>query len=440
MNKKILVFSVLIILLGSIAVYSKNSNQVNKKIKLTVGKVVNYLLNNNYDVKQILIDYKSSKSPLLSFRGIYDYNLYGEVGRTYENNPRQPSPFEGDSTTINSYGFGVVKKISTGTSFNLGFTGYKSSVKNLAGASGYQTGLRLEITQELLKNSFGVVDRKNEKKILNNEKVQKKLTKQKLANLLIDAIIGYWNIAVAEENLKTVNVNYDNSVKTRNLVRKKLKLGLSEKEGLLDWKGKVLKSRNNLNLAEKALYDAKLNMVRILNLDSSSNIEIGETFVTVAPTITFENALKDAFEKRIDWYNSKIAIENAKIDYGVATSSLLPSLKLKLAGGNKDFDTDAYYSTLNDINSEYEISLALTYPLENSVAKANMTDAKLNIKKTIVNHYKLKKEIRDEIDSLVKECDVTYKVYLQTKEATSFARRYYQQVFIKFNRGRYSRE
>ncbi|MCP4134043.1 MAG: TolC family protein [bacterium] len=469
LNKKYLII-IMIIIFTAIPVFSDEPDMApeakeglaaeikkDKKLKLTVEKVVQYLLRNNHDVKQALLDYKGASSGLLLFQSKYDINLQGSgshsVTETSPNNPQ--STFGGTSTTASNFTLGVNKTFVTGTTLTATVGGTYSNVEGAGtidmsafggptiamGGSGYQTNIKLELSQELLKNGLiglELTDSLEEKREENRAEMAKRAVKMNLALLLTDALVGYWNIAIAEESLATSEENLRSTMNIRNLIRRKMKLGLSEQEDILDWNGKVLSGKNNIENAKQFLFDARLDVLRVLNLDNSFDIEIGKTFTQTAPDIKVEQALKDAFLKRVDWNNKKTALKNAEMECTIAGYNRLPSLKAKAGVGNSDYDTESYLKTFNDLNKEYSVGFAVSYPLGNTAANTRMDNALRGLQKEKIALQKLEKIIRDKIASVVQQCEVKYKIYKQTQKSKVFAQKYYYQVLQKFKRGRYS--
>ncbi len=247
-NKFLLLTTILLIILNSLTIAlsqdlpesgKKNKNKVfdkgsekssgeglgaeikkNKKLKLTVERVVEYLLQNNDDVKKVLLDYKGASSDLMGFRAKYDPKLYGRGSYSYMENPKESSQlFQGTSTTTGSAGIGVEKKLRTGTTISAEVNGIYQNIEgagvimgNSLGGEGYQSGIKVSLKQELLKNFFGYEDRLSEQKIANAEKMKKQLVRVRLAQLLVDALVGYWNVAIAEENLETSRVSMNSTI------------------------------------------------------------------------------------------------------------------------------------------------------------------------------------------------------------------------------------
>lgn len=424
-----------------------------EKLKLTLDKVLNYLINQNLDVKKALLEYRSAPSDLKKYRGRYDFSLYGKAYHSLmDTSPENPSAkFQGTETIRDNYEVGIQKQFDTGTRISASINGLYQNVKGAAidltplggplmnlGGEGYQSGVVLTLSQELLKNSFGMNDRLTEQSIGNVVEMKKRAVKLYLSNLLVQALVGYWNVSVAEDMVETYRVNLNSTTDIRNLVERKLNLGLSEPEELLDWNSKVLQGRNNFEISRKMLYDARLAVIRTLDLEANTDFEIGKTFQTTPPDITLERAVKDAYLKRVDLMNQRTLLKNAELELRMAGYNQLPSLKLNLMAGNTDYSEKSYMQTFNDLNKQWSVGLEATYPLGNTEAETRMQDAKLNYLKGMVELKRMEKEVRDEVDSLVKQCAVLFTVYQQTKKSGEYAQNYYFQVLRKFRQGRFS--
>jgi len=425
----------------------------NKKLKLTVDRVVEYLLRNNLDVKSALLEYKGSDSPLKEFQAKYDWYLFGSGGYGFERTADQTSTtFGGKTNSSTNYAAGIKKMFRYGTSVTVSGTGVITNkkgmgvadftgdgVSDIPGGRNYQHGLQIDLEQELLKNVFGMNDRLKERKLRTVKKMTRQGVKLKLAGLLVEALIGYWNVAVAEKNLAVTRESLRSTMDIRNLIARKLRLGLAERENIMDWSSRVLTARSQVMRAEKMLYDAKLAVLRTLNLDSNLDIELGQTFKVTPPQISLEQAMGDAFIKRVDWTNQEAAIKNAGIDYEIARREKWPSLKLKMGIGSQDYDA-AYFGSYNTFNEKYSVSLEATYPLGNTAADVKLRNSRLALQQENVKKQSLEMVIRDEVKSLVKQCQVDYDVYRQTKRAREYAQNFYYQVLTKFRRGRYNAE
>ncbi|HSV97386.1 MAG TPA: TolC family protein [Spirochaetota bacterium] len=423
-----------------------------EKLKLTLDRVLQYLLMQNLDIKKAFLEYRASDTDLRKYQALYDTYAYGKGGyAVVETPPENPmSTFQGTETTQKNYEVGLSRRFNTGTTLQVNLSGLYQNIKGAGitmpapigtinmGGEGYQSAVMVKLSQEILKNSFGQNDRLNERMIANAAEMRRRAVKLYLSNLLVQALVGYWNVAVAEETLGTTRINLESTTNIRNLMGRKLALGLAEREELLDWNGKVLQSKNYFDLTGKAVYDARLAVLRILNLDGKTDFELGQTFSTRPPDIPLDRAMSDALLKRVDLANQRTMVQNAELEYRAAAHNELPSLKLILGAGTVDYNRDSYGKTFNDVNRQYSAGFEVAYPLGNSEADSRMRNARVSYQKAALDLEKLEKEVRDEVDSAVRQCAVLYQVYVQTKEAREYQMNYYNGVLRKFGQGRYS--
>ncbi|HQP48264.1 MAG TPA: TolC family protein [Spirochaetota bacterium] len=421
-----------------------------EKIQLTIDRVVKYLLEQNLDVKKAVLDYKIANSELLRYDSRYDTGLYGKTNYSSARKaPDDPSArFQGSETISNTYEVGASRSFSTGTRIKIAVNSLYQNVKgaeiNLGsqgsinlGGEGYQSDVAVSLSQELLKNPFGINDRLNEEMIGNSAEIQKRLVTHYLASLLVEALVGYWNVSVAEQSLETARIGYTSTVSIRDLVERKRYLGLSETEEVLDWNSKVFQSKNTLDIAEKNLYEARLAVVRILNLKSGTAFDIGTIFQTTPPEVSFEQAMKDAFAKRVDIRNQRTVLDNSRLEYRIASNNAYPSMQLNLSAGNKDYSQESYSGTFDDINRQWSVGLEMTYPLGNTEAEVKIRDAVINNRRNEIGLKNLERTVRDEIDMAIRNCGVLFSVYQQTKKSQDFSKKYYYQVLRRFRLGKY---
>lgn len=421
-----------------------------EKIKLTLNSVLDYILRQNLDVKKALLEYQRAGTDLKKYRGIYDPSLSGSAKYSDINkSPDNPAnTFQGKEIKQHDYTVGIGKYFSTGTSMQVSVNSLYQDVQGAVipmptgpinlGGEGYQTTVQATLSQELLKNTFGINTRLNEQLLSNSTRMKKEAIKYQLSNLVVEALVGYWNVAIAEESLETARLNLNSTKEIRNLVRRKLSLGLSEREEVLDWNSKVLQLQNAFDQTDKQLYDARLAVLRVLNMEPDTEFEILTKLTTTSPGITYEQAIKDAFSKRVDLKNQRLAMHNAELGIRMATHDTLPSVKMNMSAGTVDYSQESYAGSVDQVNRQWSVGLEATYPLGNTEADAALGDSRMQYVTEKVNMKQLEKEVRDQVDSAVKECAVLFKVYNNTKESKEYARRYYRQVLSKFRRGRYS--
>lgn len=431
------------------------------KIRLTLNTVVDSVVNRSLETRKLLLEYKGTDSMLQMFDSRLDTYLFGGGQHTHTPTVMQSQQiFNGKATDSTTFFLGGQKSFSTGTTvsaslnttlikiFGAGDFYYMFAppalvpqLKKEAGLTGYSylSGIKIEVAQELLKNAFGIADRYTETQLKNVTDIQRKVLRMKLSALLAEGLVGYWSVAIAEENLRTAQLFVKSTSDIRNLVDRKLGLGLAEREESMDWNSRVLQTKSNEEKAKKSLYDARLGLLRTLNIDAGvDDVEVDASFVTTAPDVSYDLALRDAYAKRVDWNAQKALVKNAELEYAIADNNLLPSLKLKLGAGSTDYGPTRWIDSVNTINKDYSIGLQMTYPLENTGARVRMRNARLGLKKEKLNLRTMERQIRDEVASIVKQCEVDYTIYQQAKKSREFAQNSYNQYLAKFGMGRYN--
>ena len=102
-----------------------------EKLKLTLDRVLQYLLMQNLDIKKAFLEYRASDTDLRRYQAMYDTYTYGKAGygttRTPSENPM--STFQGTETTQKNYEVGLSRRFNTGTTLQLSLSGLYQNIK-----------------------------------------------------------------------------------------------------------------------------------------------------------------------------------------------------------------------------------------------------------------------------------------------------------------------
>lgn len=246
----------------------------------------------------------------------------------------------------------------------------------------------------------------------------------------------YWNYIIAEENLKTAQIAYKNTGDIRNLIRRKISFGLSERQDIYDWEGRVLLAQNGQEGATLGFMNARLALLRALNIDRNAEIETERDFVSLPPDTPVEVSIQEAFKKRTDLANLHAAIEIAEMKLRIAKGDSLPSLTLSGGIGYNDYNPDSVSGSFNTINKQWNVGIAASKALGNTANDADIKNAQNDLQKRKIELKQLEDGIRDEITVRTAQCETAYKIYNQTTKSSEFAKSYYLQIMNKFSQGR----
>lgn len=418
------------------------------KIHLNLQFMIKGVLDRGLDVKKAALDYNNSGTDLAKFLGQYDIFAFGSAATSYtQNSPDNPaiSSFPLTHVVITPYQLGVddyqlgaQKKFSTGTTVRAGIDAQQLIVRPAPGQSsmtGYQTTASIGLSQELLKNAFGSDDRMTEKALGNVSEMKKRSGRQAIADSLMGSFIIYWNFIIADENLKTAQAAYKNTLDIRDLVKRKSALGLSEKSDLLDWESRALQMQNSVEGAQLGFLNAKTAVLRALDLDRKSELLIEQDLLFAAPDISYDIALKEAFKNRTDLANLRAANDISELNYEIAKGNLYPSVKAIAGLGYNDYN-EKFGKSYDTFNKQWNAGVVVSSPIGNTYANAEVESAKNERAKRKIELSQLEDGIRDEIRIRLSACETSYKIYRQTTQSSEYSKGYYDQILQRFMQGR----
>lgn len=420
------------------------------KLKLSLETVIRRIITQNFDVRSARYDIKQSDSPWRKNLSKYDYRLNGEVSGSYIRQPETGSRTL-MGTKVDSYTgeVGVSKYFSTGTSVSLSVSHeysksnfyFPSMMPQEIFTETYKTSLTATLQQALLKNFLGYQDRLQEKNLrLQSKKVRSSLINS-LSGQIVQGLIDYWDLIVAEDNLKTSKIELDNMQNLFNVVVRKKRYGLAQQFEVNQYRALLYQSQNKVELAKQNQFDARIKLLKQLNLDNETKLKSVTQLSKDKPKISLDKSLERAFAARVDYQNALREVRIARNELKIKKNALLPEVNLfaSIGSGDQDTTTSASADDLTTFeNPQLTTGIRATYILGNNQAKTDLRDARYDLRQARLKVKKLRKDIRDEIASLVKKISITYNIYKNSLKAQKEAQKYYRNVRQEIRRGRFS--
>jgi outer membrane protein len=230
------------------------------------------------------------------------------------------------------------QNFSSGTSLTVGWDNTRGS----SGASfnsfnpSVQSSLTVGFTQQLL-NGFGTyIGRRNIMIAKNNRKIADLVFVNQAIVTVTNTINAYWELVYARENVKVQQQAVAVSDKLFNDNKKQLEIGTMAPLDVTRAESEVASDRQNLIVAqttqlqdEQVLKNAMTKNPLAPNL---LNVEIIPIDLPTPPAATesasFEDAIREAFEKRPDLGEQALNLKNSGIDVHATANALLPTLTL----------------------------------------------------------------------------------------------------------------
>jgi len=391
--------------------------QSQEVLNLTLEECIAKALKNNLNVAIEMMNPELAGISIAKAREIFMPRFELSYGTN-----RQETPsywwIQGAGTSINKYldyGASVVETIPTGGNLALSLQSYRSETNQAFQLINPRFGstLRLDFTQPLLKN-FGT--KVNRAPIVQAEK-NMEISDIQLQNTLMDTIYlvqeAYWNLVYAIENtnVKKQSLELGRDLLAKN--KKAVEFGQLAPIEILSAEAQVASREADLIQAEALITRSQEVLKTIINLAAEGDARLKRIVPKDMPdfketTVTIEEALKRALDRRPDIQALKKTIESKELSLSVAKNQMLPGLDLQLSywspGISGDrilyLDDDPFLGvivgkqpgsagdSLRDafkfLYRNWNIGLTLSVPLSNYLTKADYAYAKMDLDQSLV--------------------------------------------------------
>ncbi len=437
--KKVVFVLTAIILFNSFAFSNVNNR------KMTLKDAIYYALKNNLDLKIREAATENSRLSKMINDSIFIPSFSIQV-RNSETNRPSTGVLSGADVSKNEnvdITFTLTQKYALGGTLtvelnnnraksNSFFTNINPSINST---------LTFSLNQPLLKG-FGTFATKKDILISMNDHTKSKF---ELMNTVINTIYNvedyYWNLVYSHQSLEATKKALERSKKLLQQNELKVKVGLAAPIDIVEARAEVASYESQLLQSEKTVQSSLENLKKILNLSSSEeNIIPTDKPVIKKLSPVLGNLLLEALNNRADIKQAKIDLNTNHIRVKYAKNQLLPDLNLTASyyttglGGDqliygpgsifeprevlgiikKDvFDT--LKDVVSNIYKNYSISLNLTVPLNFKKERAQLAQARLNLKTAVLNLKKTENNIYSEVKEAAKELETNFKLVESNK-------------------------
>src|SRR6266849_5772799 len=286
----------------------------------------------------------TSNNPLLNFDPVITTTLSYDDRKSPINNPLTSGTGTGVSslgtlsTHTSVYNFQYTQGFSTGTSF---FTAWDNS-RNSASLSAnlFNPSVTSQIFvgfQQQLLNGFGrSVNTRNIRIAKNNRKIADWAFTQQAITTVTNTITAYWELVFARENVKVQQQAVTVAQKLYNDNKKQLEIGTMAPLDVTRAESELATNRQNLIVAQTLKLQDEQILKNAISKDPLAptlvNVELVPTDKPTPPETveetTFEEAVKEAFQKRPELLEQQINITNAGIETRATGIALRPTATL----------------------------------------------------------------------------------------------------------------
>lgn len=417
----------------------------------------------NPSIQRSFLSIKDAEANFLIQKSMFDFNLGSDVTykksryNLFENDPRNQylNRILTDNVDLTST---LSKKFRTGQTAEFGlqysynrnnypFNDFSQSVgPNIGNHSSYMS---FTLSQPLLRGR-GNVNTLYEKISALYIENSKHNFEYSNSYEILQIANAYWSYYTA---YKSVDIYRQNEARVRNVLEMTKELVKADKKpaGDLAQVNADLANQERLTIAaEQNLYNAKLNLGRVIGLSESESAMLDvpvNDFPSVVEsgfgnTIDKEALINMALEKRADIKAVARVAEAIKMEVDIAHNNLRPQLDLSgfvfygsASVGNGLGNTFNAFSNYQGRNFGGGARLTFNFPLNNNLAKGNYAKAVVASKDQAVNNENLKRNILLNITTDINNLNSSVIILNKAEEALMFYKEAFRNEQEKFQTG-----
>ena len=260
--------------------------------------------------------------------------ISGTAGTGASINTHQAAGLVSHNSTFNT---SYQQYFDLGTSFNVSWNNNRASSNAANFFNPYvQSSLTVSVSQPLLAGAGRFVNHRNILIADNNRKIADLSFAQQAITTTTNTINAYWELAYARENVKVQQQAVTVAEKLYNDNRKQLEIGTMAPLDVTRAESELATDRTNLIVAQTTQLQDELVLKNYISKDPTAsnllNVEIIPTDKPEPPgtieAASFEDAVKEALQKRPDILSTSYNIKNAEVDVRATKNALLPTANL----------------------------------------------------------------------------------------------------------------
>lgn len=355
--------------------------------------------------------------------------------------------------TVNFTFLNANQSLPTGGTFSLDFTGYRTTT-NRRGTTidpRFGTTLRFNFSQPLLRNFGFKMARREIRVAMNNLGISEETLKKTLTDTVYNVESAYWNLVYSIENLDVRRQSLQLAKDLLEKNQRSVEVGTLAPMEVLSARAEVATREADLILAETQIKSNEDQLRLLLNISGDEDKRITAVVPKDKPTyvqktVDLDEALATAIQNRNDLEISRIGLKTEKLNLSYAKNQNLPDLNLTASLYAPGIDGTRLIYDINPIDPAAQIirripggiggalrqttgfqypnwNLGLTFsiPLANLISKANLAQARLNMRQAMLELENQKAQVFVEIKSAVRSVEANYKRILAYTTARELA-------------------
>jgi outer membrane protein len=309
----------------------------NGQLPLTMGDMINLILQNNLDIGVNRLSPLSSLYSIDSFYRTFEPNIHfsATVNRNTQPGTTVLAGSASPSTLGGAYTAGFAQTLTTGTIVGVDFNMNRTSSNSAFGTinPSWSEGLRYSFTQHLARDFGRKTNLHSVRVAKNTEKISESQFESKLIDLVAQAQRSYWDLVFAAEDIKVKQRSESLAQKTLGDNQIQVQIGTLAPIDLVQAQSEVA---NRHVQTVTSVYTEVQTQDQVKKLLTSQG-DPGNILAKLMPVegvrkpnaadvLPVAEAIKVALENRPEMKQYQLDLENKKLDYDYTRNQLLPSV------------------------------------------------------------------------------------------------------------------
>ncbi len=409
-------------------------------LQLSLTDVIQTTLTNNVAIAVQEYNSRIQRQNIINNEAAFDPSVNAEV-RAQDDTVPIASAFANppiSETDQQRWKVGLNQKLTFGTEYEFFYEGIRDGTNSLfAGLNPqYTTRFEVNLTQPLLKNFGQDVNKSNIYIARNNLSISQYDFKNQVIDILTSAENVYWDLVFSQEDLKVKQQSVQRARDLEQRVKAQVEVGTMAPLEILQAQSEVASREEAVINAEKLIQDNEDNLKNILNIAFDSEKGTKNIQPLDAPQydpqakVDLNHAISQALRQRPDYLSKKKELDTRNIQVEFNENQTYPTLDLVASYGLNGITGDArpvglggaprisqfggtfgrgMERALSTDFDSWTAGVVFSYPLGNRAAESQLTTAKLEVAKLLLDIKDLEKTIIIEVREAVRQLETDIK-------------------------------
>ncbi len=349
---------------------------------------------------------------------------------------------------LQTFNAAIVGQIPTGANYSLSLVGYRDKNNQAFQIINprYGSTLRFDLTQPLLKNFGPKISMRAITLAENNYSISQSQLESTVMDTIYTVEEAYWGLVYSLEDYKVREQSLQLGRDLLSKNQKEVEVGQLAPIEILNAQATVAAREADMLAAKQAILRAQDVLKTIVNLQA----EVPDRTAIIVPadkpgfekrTVSLDEALKIALERRPNLKAQKADIENKALNYSVARNQTLPQLDLQASYWSPGVSGDrliylnddpflgvvigtvpgsisqSFKDAFNQLYKNWSVGLTLTLPLSSVLSRAEVAQTRLELEQTQTQLKALEQQITLEVSDAVRNIEINAQRYEAYKVA-----------------------